>query len=144
MTRQFFPSAGGCPRQMTIRRAGIAIRRGPEEVASAPFWVEMLLESNVEGENTAMRATLDPGVVTHWHTHPRGQFLYVLSGVGQAQRDGGPVEELRAGDGVWFAPGEKHWHGASPSSPFSYLSIQAVADGAAVHWLEPIAQGIAP
>ena len=142
MNTPFYQTGAACPPRMTIRRVGETVSRSPEGIASAPFWVEMLLASNVEGENTVMRATLDPGVVTHWHTHPRGQFLYVLSGVGRAQRDGGPVEEIRAGDCVWFAPGEKHWHGAGAQSPFSYLSVQAVEGGTAVHWLEPVTEGV--
>lgn len=87
---------------------------------------------------TAMRAFLGPGVVTHWHSHPRGQLLFALDGVGLAQRDGDAVVELRAGDSVWFAPGERHWHGASPSAPFGYLSVQPVKDGTAVHWMEAV------
>jgi quercetin dioxygenase-like cupin family protein len=130
-------SEKACPTEMTIRRVGAAIARAPEGVATSPFWVEMLLESAREGENTAMRATLDPGVATHWHDHPRGQILYALSGVGRVQRDGGPIEEIRAGDCVWFAPNERHWHGASPTSAFAYLSIQAVREGAIVRWMEP-------
>ncbi len=127
----------GNPLTMTIRRPG-SVTRSPDGVASAPFWVEMLLEGEARGENTAMRATLDPGTVTNWHTHPRGQLLYVLSGIGRAQRDGGPVEELRTGDAVWFAPNEKHWHGAAADSPFSYISIQATDGERFVDWLEPV------
>jgi quercetin dioxygenase-like cupin family protein len=115
------------PEEMTIRRAGTGIARAPDGIASGPFWVERLLDGSRDGEMTAMRATLDPGVRTHWHSHPLGQLLYVLSGVGLAQRDG-----------VWFAPGERHWHGASPDSAFAYVSIQAVRDGTAVHRLEPV------
>ena len=144
MSTQFFQTGAACPPQMAIRRPGAAIRRAPDGISTAPFWVEMLLESGLEGENPAMRATLDPGVVTHWHSHPRGQFLYGLSGLGLAQREGGPVEEIRAGYAVWFAPDEKHWHGAAPSSPFSYISIQAVAGGTAVHWLEPVVERSEP
>ncbi|MGO4355485.1 cupin domain-containing protein [Rhizobium sp. RAF36] len=127
----------GNPLTMTIRRPG-SVTRSPDGVASAPFWVEMLLEGEARGENTAMRATLDPGTITNWHTHPRGQLLYVLSGTGRAQRDGGPVEELRTGDAVWFAPHEKHWHGAAAGSPFSYISIQATDGERIVDWLEPV------
>jgi quercetin dioxygenase-like cupin family protein len=127
-----------CPAQMTIRRAGTAIARAPQNISNLPFWVEPLLESAQEGELNAMRATLDPGVVTHWHSHPRGQALYVLFGVGRVQREGGPVEEVRADDFVWFAPGERHWHGASPHSAFAYVSLQAVENGAMVAWFEPL------
>jgi quercetin dioxygenase-like cupin family protein len=125
------------PKTMTIRRPGKAVR-SPEGIATAPFWVEMLLEGSADDENTAMRATLDPGTITRWHTHPRGQLLYVLSGRGLAQRECGPVAELRAGDAVWFAPGERHWHGAADDSPFSYISIQATENGSIVEWLQPV------
>jgi quercetin dioxygenase-like cupin family protein len=128
-----------CPDRMTIRRAGTAIARAPDGVSSGPFWAELLLESAQEGEINVVLATLDPGVVTHWHTHPRGQGLLVLAGVGRAQAEGGPAEEVRAGDFVWFAPGEPHWHGASPDSVFSYVTVQAVRDGTMVRWLGPVA-----
>lgn len=134
------PASIGLPGQMHIRRDGAGIGRSPQGVASAPFWAETLLESTVDGEINAMRATLDPGTRTNWHTHPRGQLLYVLSGAGEAQREGGPVETVQAGDSVWFAPGEKHWHGAGASSTFSYVSVQAVQDGRMVDWLEPVAR----
>ncbi len=127
----------GNPERMTIRRPGNAVR-SPIDIATAPFWVEMLLEGTADGENTAMRTSLDPGTITRWHTHPRGQLLYVLSGKGLAQREGGAVEELRSGDAVWFAAGEKHWHGATADSPFSYISIQATEAGHIVDWLEPV------
>jgi quercetin dioxygenase-like cupin family protein len=122
----------------TIHRAGTSVGRAPEGIATGPFWIEMLVESNRDGENTVMHAVVEPGVITHWHTHPRGQVLYVLSGVGLVQCDGGPVEEVRAGDCVCFAPGELHWHGATPNSTFSYVSIQAVEDGKVVTWMEPV------
>lgn len=127
-----------CPQQMTVRRAGQSIARGPANISTAPFWAQMLLESDVDGENNVMQAFVEPGVITNWHTHPRGQFLYILSGVGLAQRDGGSTVELRAGDCVWFAPNERHWHGASSTSTFCYISIQATQDGTAVSWLEPV------
>jgi len=121
------------PRTMTVRHPGSAVR-SPDGISNAPFWVEMLLDSEIDGENTAMRATLDPGTVTHWHTHPRGRLLYVLSGVGLVQRKGEPVEEVRTGDAIWFAPNELHWHGATADSPFSYLSIQGFEKGRFVDW----------
>ncbi|OWV83609.1 cupin [Rhizobium sp. R72] len=127
----------GNPERMTVQRPGNAVR-SPVDIATTPFWVEMLLEGAADGENTAMRASLDPGTITRWHTHPLGQLLYVLSGKGLAQREGGAVEELRAGDAVWFAAGEKHWHGATDDSPFSYISIQATETGRIVDWLEPV------
>ncbi|WP_343713675.1 cupin domain-containing protein [Inquilinus sp.] len=128
----------GNPGEMTIRRAGSAIARAPDGIASGPFWAEWLLEGRLDGEMTAMRATLDPGIRTHWHSHPLGQLLYVLQGVGLVQRAGGPAAEVRAGDCVWFAPDERHWHGAAADSVFTYLSIQPVWNGTAVHWMEPV------
>ncbi len=124
--------------QPPIHRAGSTTGRPPEGIATAPFWVETLVESSRDGELTAMRCILDPGTLTRWHTHPNGQILYALSGVGLAQRHGGPVEELRAGDCITFAPGERHWHGAAADSTFSYISIQGVKDGTAVAWLDAV------
>lgn len=129
---------GGAPKQMTVRRAGENVVRSPDGISTAPFQVEMLLESSRDGENTAIRAMLEPGTVTRWHTHPRGQLLYVLSGSGLVQRQNGPILSVREGDSVWFAPGERHWHGAGPDEPFSYISIQAVENGRSVDWFEPV------
>ena len=121
---------------LPIHRAGTATQRSPEGIANAPFWVEMLVQNNEDGGLTAMRCTLEPGTMTRWHTHPHGQILYVLSGVGLAERDNEPAEELRAGDCITFTPGERHRHGATPDSTFAYISIQAQQNGAAVTWLE--------
>lgn len=136
-----FDMKPGCPPAMTVIRAGDGIASAPPGVSTGAFLVQMLLSSRTDGEMTAMRAFVPPGVVTHWHSHPRGQLLFVLDGVGLAQRDGGDVVEIRAGDAVWFAPDERHWHGAAPESPFGYLSIQPVKDGTAVDWMEPVVQG---
>jgi quercetin dioxygenase-like cupin family protein len=119
-----------------IHRAGTNLRPSPEGIATASFSVESLVEGDVDGGLTAMRCALEPGVMTRWHTHPHGQILYVLSGVGLAERFGGPAEELRAGDCITFAPNERHRHGAAPENAFSYISIQAAQDGSAVTWLE--------
>ncbi len=134
---QSFDMDDACPRQMTIHRAGTDVKTSPGGISNGPFWFEMFLGSRTDGENTAMRCTAGPGIRTNWHSHPMGQILCVLEGLGHAQRRGGPIEEIRAGDCVWFAPDEAHWHGAAPASTFSYLSIQAVKDGAAVTWMEP-------
>lgn len=82
--------------------------------------------------------TFEPGARTAWHTHPLGQTLIVTSGCGRVQRDGGPIEEIRAGDTVWFAPGERHWHGASPTTAMTHIAIQEQLDGKAVDWLEHV------
>lgn len=82
--------------------------------------------------------TFEPGARTAWHTHPLGQTVIVMTGLGRAQRAGGPIEEIRPGDVVWFAPGEKHWHGASPTTAMTHIAVQEVKDGKAVDWLEHV------
>ena len=131
-------TSNAAPKQMTVRRAGEQVVRSPDGISSAPFQVEILLDSNRYGENTAIRAMLEPGTITRWHKHPRGQLLYVLSGCGLVQREDGPILPIGEGDSVWFAPGERHWHGASPDSSLSYISIQAVENGRSVDWFEPV------
>lgn len=75
---------------------------------------------------------------TAWHTHPVGQTLIVTAGLGRVQREGGPIEEIRPGDVVWFAPGEKHWHGASPTTAMTHIAIQEHRDGKVVEWMEHV------
>ena len=82
--------------------------------------------------------TFDPGARTAWHTHPLGQTLIVTSGLGWAQREGGPIEEIRPGDVVWFAPNEKHWHGATPTKAMTHIAIQEALDGKVVDWMEHV------
>jgi quercetin dioxygenase-like cupin family protein len=82
--------------------------------------------------------TFEPGARTAWHTHPLGQTLIVTAGCGRAQRAGGPVEEIRPGDVVWFAPGEKHWHGATSSTGMTHIAIQERLEGQVVEWLEHV------
>ncbi|TPP09680.1 cupin domain-containing protein [Rhizobium glycinendophyticum] len=133
-----FEMQQGCPPTMVVHRAGDGITAATAGVSSGPFLVQMLLSSRTDGEMTAMRGFMPPGVVTHWHSHPRGQLLFVLDGVGLVQKEGDPPLEVRAGDAVWFAPDERHWHGAAAMSPFSYLSVQPVKDGSAVQWFGPV------
>jgi quercetin dioxygenase-like cupin family protein len=82
--------------------------------------------------------TFEPGARTAWHTHPLGQTLIVISGLGWAQRDGGQVEEIRPGDVVWFPSGEKHWHGATATTAMSHFAIQEALDGRTVEWMEQV------
>jgi quercetin dioxygenase-like cupin family protein len=82
--------------------------------------------------------TFEPGARTAWHTHPLGQTLLVVSGFGRVQRDGGPIEAIRPGDIVWFAPEEKHWHGAAPDCAMSHIAIAEMQDRSAVTWLEKV------
>jgi len=82
--------------------------------------------------------TFEPGARTAWHTHPLGQTLIVTAGCGRVQRDGGPIQEIRAGDVVWFDPGERHWHGASPTTAMTHIAIAEMLDGKAVEWMEHV------
>ena len=82
--------------------------------------------------------TFEPGARTAWHTHPLGQTLLVTAGCGRVQRDGGPIEEIRAGDIVWFEPGERHWHGASPTTAMTHIAIAEMLDGKVVEWMEHV------
>jgi quercetin dioxygenase-like cupin family protein len=86
----------------------------------------------------AARVSFEPGARTAWHTHPLGQTLYVVSGVGRVQKEGEPVREIRAGDTVWIPPGEKHWHGAAPDHGMTHVAMQEAVDGSAVEWLEQV------
>lgn len=88
----------------------------------------------VQGANV----TFQPGARTAWHTHPLGQVLIVASGAGRVQRWGGQIEEIHQGDVVWFAPGEKHWHGAAPDTPLTQIAVHEVLDGKVVHWMEQV------
>jgi len=82
--------------------------------------------------------TFEPGARTAWHTHPLGQTLIVTGGCGRVQRDGGPIQEIRAGDVVWVEPGERHWHGASPTTAMTHIAIAEMLDGKAVEWMEHV------
>jgi len=125
---------------MDIRRCGSTpTRKGPSEYFTGTAWQDPVAESPEPGRLRALLVTFEPGARTHWHTHPLGQTLYVLTGAGLAQSENGPVRAIRAGDVVVFAPGERHWHGAGPATMMVHLAMQEAKDGAAVAWLEPVA-----
>jgi quercetin dioxygenase-like cupin family protein len=100
--------------------------------------VDPLFQAPAPARVVGASVTFEPGARTAWHTHPLGQTLVVTAGLGWAQRDGGPVEEIRPGDVVWFAPGEKHWHGASPATAMTHLAIQEAKEGKTADWLEKV------
>jgi quercetin dioxygenase-like cupin family protein len=124
---------------MNIKRAGSQPSgRGPAEYFTGQVRLDPL-NSPPDPARVAMAlVTFEPGARTAWHTHPLGQTLIVTSGCGRAQRQGGPVEEIRPGDVVWFEPGEKHWHGAAPGTAMSHIAIQEKLNGSAVDWLEQV------
>ena len=120
------------------RSESIATAAGPASYFTGSVQVDRLFEAPGPARVTGASVAFQPGARTAWHTHPLGQTLIVTSGCGRAQRWGGPVEEIRPGDVVWFPPGEKHWHGAAPSTAMTHLAIQEKLDGKTVDWLEQV------
>jgi quercetin dioxygenase-like cupin family protein len=118
--------------------ADAATVRARSEWFTGTVWQDPLLEAPEPARVKVVRVTFEPGARTAWHTHPLGQTLHVLSGVGRAQTWGGPVYELRPGDTVWIPPDEKHWHGAAPHNGMVHLAIHEHRDGVHVDWLEPV------
>ena len=124
---------------MDIKRSGAeASRKGPAEWFSGTVRIDALAQAPAPARVSAASVTFEPGARTAWHTHPLGQTLIVTFGRGWAQRDGGPIEEIRPGDVVWFPPGEKHWHGATATTAMTHIAIQEALDGKAVEWLEKV------
>ena len=112
--------------------------RGNPEWFSGTVRVDPLFQAPAPARASAGKVTFEPGARTAWHTHPLGQTLIVTDGLGLVQREGGPIEQVRPGDVVWFEPGEKHWHGASPTTAMTHIAIQEARDGKAVDWLEKV------
>ena len=124
---------------MDIKRAGSQPSgKGPAEWFTGTVRIDPLFTAPDPARVGGALVTFEPGARTAWHTHPLGQTLVVTAGCCWAQRDGGPVEEIRPGDVVWFAPLERHWHGASPSTAMSHIAIQERLDGSPVTWLEHV------
>jgi quercetin dioxygenase-like cupin family protein len=124
---------------MDIKRAGArTFRMGQAEYFTGAVRIDDLIDAPAPARVRGASVTFEPGARTAWHTHPLGQTLVVTSGCGRAQCWGGPIEEIRAGDAVWFPPGEKHWHGAAPSTGMTHIAVQEHLDGKAVEWLEQV------
>lgn len=111
---------------------------GPADWFTGTVRIDPLFQANEPARAAGARVTFEPGARTAWHTHPLGQTLIVTSGLGWVQREGGPIEEIRPGDVVWFEPGEKHWHGASATVAMTHIAIQEALDGKAVEWMEHV------
>lgn len=125
---------------MNLTRAGSqSSTRGPADWFTGTVRIDPLFQAPAPARAAGASVTFEPGARTHWHTHPLGQTLLVTAGVGRVQREGGPVEEIRPGDVVWFAPGERHWHGAAPATAMTHLALQESLHGKTVDWLEPVA-----
>lgn len=124
---------------MDIIRAGSTpSARGPSDWFTGTVRIDPLFNPFDAARVQGAQVTFEPGARTAWHAHPKGQTLIVLSGLGWVQREGGSVEEIRPGDVVWFAPGEKHWHGASPATAMVHIAIQEIENGKAVDWMEQV------
>jgi quercetin dioxygenase-like cupin family protein len=122
-----------------ITRNGIRpSSKGPAEWFTGTVRIDPLFDAPAPARAAGASVTFEPGARTAWHTHPLGQTLIVTAGLGRVQRAGGAVEEIQPGDVVWFAPSEKHWHGASPTTAMTHIAIQEKLEGKAVDWLEHV------
>ena len=124
---------------MDIKRNGTRpSAKGPADWFTGTVRIDPLFEAPEPARGRGASVTFEPGARTAWHTHPLGQTLFVTAGVGRVQRWGGPIEEIRPGDVLWFPPGEKHWHGASPATAMSHIAIQEALNGKQVDWMEKV------
>jgi len=122
---------------MDIKRSGSQpSAKGPEEYFTGTVRIDARFSGS--GKLSGATVTFEPGARTAWHTHPLGQTLLVTAGLGRVQHEGGPVEEIRPGDIVWFEPGEKHWHGTAPDCAMTHIAIAEMQDGKAVDWMEKV------
>ena len=112
--------------------------KGPDDWFTGIVRIDPLFDRTDPARVSGASVTFEPGARTAWHTHPLGQTLIVTFGFGWAQKDGEAVQEIRPGDVVWFAPGEKHWHGASATSAMTHIAIQEKLDGKVVDWMEKV------
>jgi quercetin dioxygenase-like cupin family protein len=114
--------------------------KGPEDWFTGAVRIDFLFDANDARRAAAATVIFEPGARTAWHTHPLGQTLIITSGCGWVQKEGGPVEEVHPGDIVWFAPGEKHWHGATAANGMTHIAIQENLDGKMVEWMEKVSE----
>jgi len=122
---------------MEIHLAGSRpTRLAPKEYFTGTVWQDPIITAAAPARVVANRVAFEPGARTAWHTHPLGQTLYVVFGVGRVQAKGGPVREIKSGDVVWIPPGEKHWHGAGPTTAMVHIAMQESLDGSPVTWME--------
>jgi len=124
---------------MEIKRSGSQPSGpGPEDYFTGTVRLDPLFNPPAPARVFGASVTFEPGARTAWHTHPLGQTLIITAGCGWVQREGGPVEEVYPGDVVWFPPGEKHWHGAAPTTAMTHIALQEQLDGKVVEWLEKV------
>jgi quercetin dioxygenase-like cupin family protein len=124
---------------MNIKRSGSQpSAKGPTEWFTGSVRIDSPFQASAPARVGGAIVTFEPGARTAWHTHPLGQTLIVTAGCGRVQREGGRIEEIRPGDVVWFEPGEKHWHGAAPTTAMTHIAIAEALDGKAVDWMEKV------
>jgi quercetin dioxygenase-like cupin family protein len=124
---------------MEIKRIGSQpSNKGPADWFTGTVRIDSLFEAPGPARVRGASVTFEPAARTAWHTHPLGQTLIVMSGLGWVQRWGGPIEEIRPGDVIWFPPGEKHWHGATPTTAMTHIAIQEALNGKPVDWMEHV------
>lgn len=124
---------------MDIKRSGSQpSAKGSTEYFTGTVRIDPLFEAHDPARTSGSSVTFEPGARTAWHTHPLGQTLIVTAGCGLVQRWGGAIEQIRPGDAIQFAPGEKHWHGATPTTAMTHIAIQEALDGKAVDWMEQV------
>jgi quercetin dioxygenase-like cupin family protein len=124
---------------MDIKRSGSQPSgRGPAEYFTGKVRIDPLHQANEPARVGCAYVTFEPGARTAWHSHPLGQTLVVTAGCGRVQRWGGPIDEIRPGDVIWTPPGEKHWHGAAPTTAMTHIAIQEYLDGKAADWMEHV------
>jgi quercetin dioxygenase-like cupin family protein len=127
---------------MEIKRGGTQPSgKGPAEYFTGSVRIDPLFTPPDPARVAMAWVTFEPGARTAWHTHPLGQTLIITAGAGLVQREGGPIEAIRQGDVVWFAPGEKHWHGATATTAMSHIAIQEKLNGSPVDWMEHVTDG---
>src|SRR3989442_5577568 len=124
---------------MEIKRIGSQQSfKGPDNWFTGTVRVDPLFEAGAPARASGVSVTFEPGARTAWHSHALGQTLIVTAGCGRVQRWGGPIEEIRPGDVIWFEPGEKHWHGATATTAMTHIAIQEQLDGKTADWMEKV------
>jgi quercetin dioxygenase-like cupin family protein len=124
---------------MDIHLAGSRpTRRAPKEWFTGTVLQDPIIATEAPARLVVNRVSFEPGARTNWHSHPLGQTLYVIAGVGRVQTMGGPMREIKPGDVVWIPPGEKHWHGGSPTTGMTHMAMQEALDGKTADWMEPV------
>jgi quercetin dioxygenase-like cupin family protein len=127
---------------MKIKRAtAAATKRGPTEYFCGSVWLDEVTTAPYASDVRVTTVTFEPGARTAWHTHPQGQLLQIVSGIGRAQKAGEAIVELAPGDVIWFEPGERHWHGAAPNAMMVHLAVQREdAEGKTAMWQEHVSE----